>query len=255
MPRLYLSHPRTGATRAVMHRAKSVNVAYVRGYRGRPRAKGTTKSYRIFKSLSTRGGVEHQFIRSFNNNWGLNMGATGTNGLNFRSWTVTLNQLPGISELTQLYDYYTVDECRLKIHFSWNMAQIADKAGTAQPFALPVFYNVSDKDDDVLPGSIDELREYPNMKSRIARGTIVIKSKLYPKSIVAETDAATVTARLATDFNKKGHFLDMANANVQHFGLGKGCLDCSKITNVVGPVNFQDVNEEYEVHFRCKGIR
>lgn len=254
MPRLYVgTNPYTGRKRYTMYPARRPDkVAFVRGYRkGR---KGTAKSYNIYKSLSSKQAVEHQFVRSFENIWGVNYGTSVANGVNFRTWQFSLSQLPDIDDFSTLYDYMKVDRVILYLKCPWSMAPIADKSGSQHELVgLPVLHYVIDKDDDITPSSIDTLYQYPNHKCLTFKSDIKIKAKPLPKSILAESDAATVTSRLATDFTNKS-YLDAANLGILHF-FAKGALDCRRISTAVGPVNFADITEVYEVHFRCRGVR
>lgn len=67
-----------------------------------------------------------------------------------------LSGLPNYTEFTALFDQYKIVGVDMQIIYSQNTSAIND------PNGIPLMWYVIDRDDNTLPTSIDELRQYDN---------------------------------------------------------------------------------------------
>lgn len=77
-------------------------------------------------------------------------------GVNF-----SLNDVPGSSEFTSLYDMYKINA--VKITFIPQMTEIVNSTGSGNPFNSRIISAI-DKNDDTAPITADELRQFKTCK-------------------------------------------------------------------------------------------
>lgn len=137
----------------------------------------------------------------------------------FASYLFTLDQLPGYTEFTSMYDAYKF--CAAKIRFlpSFNQ-QIADSTTTTtgwSTFANLRIFSVIDYNDATTPVSINDLRQYSNCKmSPYTKG-----HRRYFKPRYLEDNAVTL-------FTGKNPWLSTTRPDIGHYGIKLG-IDTSLI--------------------------
>lgn len=138
--------------------------------------------------------------------------------LNFR-----LNQLPNVTEFTQLYDQYKI--CGVKVEVIPQFDTATQTGTGTTPTAQHIVsqnWNVIDYDDTVTPTSINDLLQYQNCKR--CPSNRVMKRFLKPKF----SDQIFASGAFAGYRPAKG-FIDCTYDNVEHYGM-KFCFGNSNLT-------------------------
>lgn len=123
-----------------------------------------------------------------------------------------MNQLPGVAELTNTYDAYSID--KVDVTFQWVQPFASSTAANAH---TPVMIVTRDYDDAEPPLSFGETCEYAD-------------AKLCPYSLHKPTYTISVEPRVATtvfrsgvtsgySWGRKGQIIDFGNPDVPHYGL------------------------------------
>jgi len=118
---------------------------------------GKTNPNTLRRQLAAAKRV-HSFTRTYA------YGIETTDGINplLSAWALDLNDVPGYTELTALYDFYTIK--RIKLTFLPYQTQSVSTSSVNNAQNVPIFYAV-DLNDQSAPGSVNEVLEYQNCKT------------------------------------------------------------------------------------------
>lgn len=118
---------------------------------------GKTNPNTLRRQLAAAKRV-HSFTRTYA------YGVETTDGINplLSAWALDLNDVPGYTELTALYDFYTIK--KIKLTFLPYQTQSVSTSSVNNAQNVPIFYAV-DLNDQSAPGSVNEVLEYQNCKT------------------------------------------------------------------------------------------
>jgi len=142
-----------------------------------------------------------------------------------------LNQLPNVTEFTNLFDKYRIN--KIDLTFSWTLGDIRATGATLHP----IIYLYQDEDDAAIPVTKLEVFERQAMQRYTfseAKNTITCSIK--PRWIQSRGGVSTNVAPAGT-------WIDMATPAVQHYGV-KGWVDHMSSTapntiRVFGTMHFE----------------
>lgn len=111
----------------------------------------------IFRRLAYRGPKVYNFKRSWNAGTGSTVALTPT----LYATNFSLNDIPGYTEFTNLFDFYKINKIRFRLipyQTESNSTGTVNNAGN-----VPIF-SVVDTSDSTAPASVEELCEYQDHK-------------------------------------------------------------------------------------------
>lgn len=126
----------------------------------------------------------------------------------------SLNQLPGVSEFTNLYDQYKINGISVKIQPLLTEGIASAVSGTTAAWGFPKLSTVLDFDDSTNPATELVMLQYGSLKQTGA----FREHKRYfkPKIRQAALDAGgAITANTV----RNAGWLDVANPDVPHYGI------------------------------------
>lgn len=146
------------------NRMQDRNPFYKKPVRGFSKFKGGKTNPATLRRQLAASKKIHSFTRTYA------YGIVTTDGINplLSAWGLDLNDIPGYTELTALYDFYTIK----RIKMTWLPYQTqSNSTGTiSNAENVPIFYAV-DLNDQSSPGSVNEVLEYQNCRtSNVYRG-------------------------------------------------------------------------------------
>lgn len=151
---------------------------------------------------------------------------------------VTLSQVQGASDFTNLFDQYRLNFCVVKFYL-----KISPDAQTAANASFPKLYWHRDYDDSNVPLSIAEMRENGRTKVAVMHPNRPVTIKFKPNCLGVLYQSA-----IANQYTPKfKQWLDMSNAQTPHYGF-KYAID--DLTNT----NYR-VTQEIYLYFSCKNTR
>lgn len=198
-----------------------------------PRTLGTPNGVHMFRKVAT--------ISIPINDIGFQSGATvssrfamqfNLNSFDFYISAVTAvsGAVPGVAELSNLFDQVMVDNVVVKMSF---MADPASQPTLVVPGAAsPLLYHCIDYNDASVPANVAEVNQYGNVKSKIlavTSGPIIRKIKPCFAQIIYVSPIG------ATSYRASRGYIQNFN-NVPHYGM-KGALQmpsASAGSNIVG---------------------
>lgn len=127
-----------------------------------------------------------------------------------QNYVFSLNQLPGYTDFTSLFDQYTIHAIKLNFYPSLTSADVNPWL-TAQ--TVPKCYYIVDRDDQTPFATIDQALQHGKVKIRMMNKPFSIYMK---PSTLAEIYRTAVTTAYNPRYNVK---IDMANDNVPHYGV------------------------------------
>lgn len=148
---------------------------------------------------------------------------TGGLAQQFGALTFQLDDLPNYTEFTNLFDDYRINAVSLKFIPNRNSS---DFAGGVAPPGISNFYTVFDYNDATVPGAVNDLMQYPNLK--ITQSSRMLTRTLRPASL----DVVSAGGTTASVNPKWKQWLSTASPDVNHYGL-KYCLDAFSAANAV----------------------
>lgn len=163
-----------------------------------------------------------------------------------------LSDMPNVAEFTTLFDQYKLN----RVVFQIKMINVP--SNTEFPNSninnygnfYPTIWYAPDHDDNVAL-TIAQLKEYEGVKHRVLQPNRELNISLSPTTL-QQVYRSAVTTGYACNFKKP--WLDMAQADIPHYGL-KFALDFEGInlaTNASQGFKFK-VNVKY--YFGCKNVR
>ena len=152
------------------------------------RQKGYKSNPRLLKRQLARLSKVHNFKRTYAVGTGATSGITETLlGVNF-----SLNDMPGFTELTSLYDYYKINRIKYQL-IPYQTDSIS--TGTVNNVAnVPIFYAV-DTTDATSPTSVNEVCEYNDHRTaRIMDGFTIFFKPKFADATAAQRDGYVGTS-------------------------------------------------------------
>lgn len=123
----------------------------------------TVRQITRFPILS-RGKRSYSKIHAFKRTFDAGSTFLETDGLNdtFAAWNFSMNDMPGYTELTSLYDFYKLTGVLVRV-IPYKQTDSNSVGTTNNSFNPPIFY-AEDKSDSTTPTSIGEILEYNDHK-------------------------------------------------------------------------------------------
>lgn len=167
-----------------------------------------------------------------------------------------LGDLPGLSDFTNLFDYYRIEQVDVEISCLKNSA-----AGTSQPSGyqngdnvMPTIMYAPDFDDDVIPVGASDLTERQKTKSWTFRGDgkpLKFSIQPRPTALVYKEDGTTIGYMTGT----AGNWVDCNNVSVPHYGVKFWLEDVWANTNTTGTTADTQFKIKMKYHVSCKDPR
>lgn len=198
--------------------------------RRRPRR---TRRMPIRRRLSTRALRVHHFKRTFT----LPYFTSSNTGNTYGGLSFNLNQLPNVTEFTNLYDMYRIN--KIVVKFVPNRSS-SDVAATGEQ--IPNLNTVIDYTDATAPTSLSQLYEYQNWK--MSRGINVHTRVITPASL----DLVNATAGSNAGNPQWKQWISTSAPTIEHYGLKYG-LETSASNNAIA------VTPYISFYFSCKAVK
>lgn len=150
----------------------------------------------------------------------------------------SLNQLPNVSEYTNLFDRYMITKVVTKLYL-----KIDPSAQAAATASFPRLFYARDVDDSGVPASLDELRQHSTCK-------IKVMNPNYPVTLVSRPNLLQLayTSGVASNYIPKWkQWIDLGDTGTPHYAW-KFAID--DLTNT----NYR-VQIDHIFYFRCKDSR
>lgn len=174
---------------------------------GRPRTKPRLPMVRSRVQRRIAQSNIHKFTRNVYYGGAI----TGSNLVDtFGSLQFQLNALPNFAEFTALFDMYRIDKIRVYFMPRANSAEVGTNQG------LVKFSSVIDYDDIAIPGSINDLMQYENLR-------MTNTSQNHVRTLVPKFAKTVYASAIASGYGPATGWIDCDSPNVQHFGV-KWCL-------------------------------
>lgn len=167
-------------------------------------------------------------------------------------YEMSLNNIPNVTEFSNLFDQYKIHKVVLKIVSYQTSSTVAPSDGTVGGLTGGFFHYAIDHDDVSVPAAsevgVNTLRQYPSYKKRRIvqnRPTVIV---IRPKV------QTTMLGNLGGDAYgpaRRNPWIDMGYLTVPHFGL-KGVVE---MFNPNDNVSIIPLYIETTYYFSCKGIR
>lgn len=186
-----------------------------------PYKRPAKKNYTILRKQLARNAKIHSFKRTYNVGSSSTSGATETNyAVNF-----SLNDLPGFTEITAMYDFYKITGITYKwIPYQTNSISVSSINNVAN---VPIFYCV-DTSDATAPTSVNEVCEYNDHKmARVMDGF-----KIFFRPKFADATAASRDGWVAT-----------SNPSLNWFGLK---------VSIPPTTNAMSYYQTWTIYIKCK---
>jgi hypothetical protein len=147
-----------------------------------------------------------------------------------------LNQLPGASDFTNLFDRYRIN--KIDLTFSWILGDVRVNGGILHP----IIYVYMDDDDSAIPLTKQDVFERQAMQRyTFSEAKNTLTTTISPRWVQSRSGVSTNLAA-------KGTWIDMATPGVQHYGV-KGWVDymSSAAPNTIRVTG--------NMHFECAVVR
>lgn len=154
----------------------------------------------------------------------------------------SLDDLPNATEFGNLFDSYRIDSVSMKWMFTATNNALS---GVAYVSAMPLLYTVIDKDDGTPATTLEEMEQYQNLKVR--RCEKPLKAYVRPRVAISVYKGAFTGYGQAN----KNFFVDMANQDIEYYGL-KWAIDPNGCTTDAVVGQFKIIVKYY---FTCKDVR
>jgi hypothetical protein len=151
------------------------------------------------------------------------------------AWPFALNQLPAVTEFTNLFDKYRI----VSIDLTFSLVR---ETGTTNDLVWPAMFLFMDDDDSVIPttkSSVLERMSVQRVSFAPTRQTISVKIR--PRWIQSR-------AGTSTNLAPQNSWLDMATPGVQHYGV-KSWVD------YYNSGTFTQIGLSGVMHFECNNVR
>lgn len=153
-------------------------------------------------------------------------------------YSFNLGQLPNVGEFTALFDQYRITYIQVKFFL-----KIDPGAQTAATASYPRIFYCRDYDDDVLPPSLNVLREHNRTSVRVLHPNRAVTVGFKPA--IADLIYSSPTSSAYSPQWKQ--WIDCNNSAVPHYGL-KWAIDDFTNTNY-------RLSTEVRYWFQCRGMR
>lgn len=175
-----------------------------RALRRKRRVAGRRRWARPGRVLAVNRRDYHKFKRNFNFGTLAQAGAVG--GIATGGWFFSLNNLPNVSEFTNLFDNYQITYIKLYVYL-----KLTPDAATAATAAYPIMHVRRDHDDSAAP---PDIYEYSNIQRRqlSPNRPFILKLKPAVRGEIASSGVTTFTPRWRV-------WLPTTNPEVPHYGM------------------------------------
>lgn len=164
------------ATRGIVRRTE---------YRGNPV---------LFRRQLARLSKVHNFKRTYN----AGTFVTSTAGDTLEAFNFSLNDIPGYTEFTALYDFYKINA--VKFHFIPFQTESVSTTTVNNAGSYPIFHCV-DYSDGTPPASLNEILEYQNHKiSKLYEGFTRYFKPKFADTVSTERDGYIATTSPANNW-------------------------------------------------------
>ena len=141
----------------------------------------------------------HNFKRTFN----LGASSLTTDGVNntLIGWNFSMNDMPGYTELTTLFDFYKLNGVLVRV-MPYKQTNSNSVGSTNNSFNPPIFYAI-DRSDSSSPTSVDELLEYNDHKiASVWKGfTCYVKAPKFADATAAMRGGWVATSNATQNWN------------------------------------------------------
>jgi len=162
------------------------------------------------------------------------------------AYNFNLNQLPGVSEFTALFDQYKITGAKLQFTPALSEGILNPTTPSAATLGYSRFHSVIDYDDSTTPTSEDQLLEYGSVKSTAPFRTHTRFIK--PKMLQEIYRSAVGTAYSP----RSGQYIDLTYPDVPHYGIKVWCSAPNTPAGVQGSIAYKVY---LTLYFTCKNTR
>lgn len=153
--------------------------------------------------------------------------------------TFALNQLPNVTEFSNLFDQYRINFLVYKFYL-----RIDPSAQTAATASFPKMYWYRDYDDSAAPSNLNEIRESGRSRVAVLRPDRPVTVKFKPNTLINVWNTGLTSATQSPVWDA---WVDVANVNTTHYGF-KMAIDDFTNTNY-------RLDLEVFCYFQCKSVR
>jgi hypothetical protein len=147
-----------------------------------------------------------------------------------------LNQLPGVTDFTNLFDRYRIN--KIDLTFTWTLGDVRATGAILSP----IMYIYMDDDDSAIPITKNDVFERQAMQRySFSEARNTLSTTISPRWVQSRAGVSTNLAPKAT-------WLDMATPGVQHYGV-KGWVDHMS-SSAPNTIRVSGV-----MHFECAVVR
>lgn len=157
-----------------------------------------------------------------------------------------LNQLPGVTEFSNLFDQYKITGAKITYTPTASEGIINPAVNSSAALGYSRVHSVIDYDDSNAPASEDALLEYGSHKSTAPFQT---HSRFIKPKVLHEIYRSLATTAYAP---KGSTYLDMTNVDVPHYGLK---VWVSAPNTFFGTANTISYKMYMTLYFTCKNTR
>lgn len=162
---------------------------------------------------------------------------TSSNAGDTGSIQFSLDQLPGYTEFTALFEQYRIMQVRVLLS---PLAANFGQSTTATTY--PTLYTVIDVDDASTPTSVSQLQQYDTLE--VTPNAQVVERTIRPHAALAAYSGSLFTA---FSMAPNGWWIDSSNVTVPHYGF-KWATD--GVTTVSGSYQLYSVNLTFSLECR-----
>lgn len=114
--------------------------------------------------MRRRGRRSTRAIHNFKRTFAVGAGTLTTDGINstYVGWNFSMNDMPGYTELTSLYDFYKLNGVLVRV-IPYQQTQSVSIGSVNNATNTPIFYAI-DRSDSTAPGTVGEVLEYQDHK-------------------------------------------------------------------------------------------
>ncbi len=149
------------------------------------------------------------------------------------AFSFMLNDIPNPSDITSLYDEYRIIQVTMKF------LPVTNPFGAStSSTAYPSLYTAIDYNDDTLPSSAANLREYATFQC--------VPNQVYTQRVISVRSLTAVTnnGTIVDGVSRWGQWLRVAQSQVKHYGLK---TIASPVTTASGSFVLYNVEAEYVI--------
>jgi len=201
--------------------------------RARRARRAPRRAPRVRRGRVPRSIIPSQPVHTFKRSYYIPAYASVTTANVYGAYAFNLNDVPNASEFTTLFDQYRINSVR------WRLIPRGSSAEAGTNNNVGKIFSVLDMDDGVAPTSIDQLCQYPSLKT--TRTTSDHTRTLRPAFATTVYNTSTLSA-----YGQRRGWIDADYSQVPHYGI-KWCIQGTSGAQIF------DLLIDYSLSF--KGIR